>query len=63
MFKNSKEIMRKIKNKEDLSKPEYMTLERCLRLYDCCDKMLNYQVDIDEDNFFELTMKNGDKYN
>lgn len=32
MFENSKEIMRKIKNKEGLTDAEFTTVERCLLL-------------------------------
>lgn len=43
MFENSKEIMRKIKNKEGLTDAEFTTVERCLLLDDVDDKILNYQ--------------------
>ena len=46
MFENSKEIMRKIKNKEGLTDAEFTTVERCLLLDDVDDKILNYQCGV-----------------
>ena len=46
MFENSKEIMRKIKNKEGLTDAEFTTVERCLLLGDVDDKILNYQLGV-----------------
>lgn len=46
MFENSKEIMRKIKNKEGLTDAEFTTVERCLLLGDVDDKILNYQCGV-----------------
>lgn len=54
-FEKTDEIISKIRNKEELSKPDRMTLERYLRLYDVSESILNYQVRVDEENPFEIT--------
>ena len=54
-FEKTYEIISKIRNKEELSKPDRMTLERYLRLYDVSESILNYQVRVDEENPFEIT--------
>ena len=67
MFENSKEIMRKIKNKEGLTDAEFTTVERCLLLGDVDDKILNYQLGVKigviDDLFHQdkMEFKNADK--
>lgn len=55
MFEYSKKLMDKIRNKEDLTPNEIMTIERSLRLYEVNEDMLNYQIGVDKDNKYELT--------
>lgn len=55
MFEYSKKLMDKIRNKEDLTSNEIMTIERSLRLYEINEDMLNYQIGLDKDNKYELT--------
>lgn len=55
MFEYSKTLMNKIKNKEDLTPNEIMTIERSLRLYEVNEDMLNYQIGLDKNNKYELT--------
>ena len=47
--------MNQIRNKEELPKPDRMTLERYLRLYDVFESILNYQCGADEENPFEIS--------
>lgn len=47
--------MNQIRNKEELPKPDRMTLERYLRLYDVSESILNYQCRADEENPFEIS--------
>lgn len=54
-FKNADKIMNQIRNKEELPKPDRMTLERYLRLYDVFESILNYQCRADEENPFEIS--------
>ena len=54
-FEKTDEIISKIRNKEELSKPDRMTLERYLRLYDVSESILNYQVRVDDENPYEIT--------
>lgn len=55
MFEYSKNLMDKIRNKEDLTPNEIMTIERSLRLYEINEDILNYQIGLDKDNKYELT--------
>lgn len=54
-FKKTDKIMNQIRNKEELPKPDRMTLERYLRLYDVSESILNYQCRADEENPFEIS--------
>lgn len=55
MFEYSKRLMEKIRNGDSLDKREIMTVERCLRLYEISEQMLNYQIGVSENNNYELT--------
>lgn len=54
-FEKTDKIINQIRNKEELSKPDRMTLERSLRLYDISESILNYQCRADEENPFEIS--------